>query len=722
MPGYYPIHDVSCTYKGLCDIPLNLLINKQQKYVQNHKGAVTSFPSGKLIVTNYVAYTSDFASPGFRVSVKTVPGQTYRLQVTAGLKTGDEAFLYVEDCPSGTRLVNRSSYNWLSGAGKTSYDVQFEAIGTRIFVGILFQCPNVTYCLDTCEFILSCPEAVDCDPIIQCICDIPACPDQFTYRICTDVTQTALDWINMNFLAGTNIFIVGYRLDEGTVVGATGIPETIGTTPVIFQNLQDAFVAQGWSTIPLSGDSFQAVWEAQPELISHVAIDSILAVGPPFTINLPTNCTQIDSCLAENPENRTLLKKPDNSLCWAQVCPPVIETCTVKCGDEDHIGILPAASFSANASLSVGPRGSGFLCAQKPTPGSVVGGNCRGEYAIDWQMLRDNPDAVAGADLSIIGGGESNKIISSSISDSKYASIFSGKNNIALGRYSHIGSGSDNLIQSTVINSTTDYSAIGSGFNNKITTDNGFDASCAFITSGERNEINTDKGANSNFSIITGGERNTIESGTHNIIAGGQGNTIETGTHSIILSGFSNTCNGSNSIVGGNGSSVNFNNSFVFGINAGIGNTADNQVVLLPVPNTPIANGLNVVTNGDGLIGIGDFPAQRGCPVFVLNYGPISDIAANQVAPELNWADITIGTPTALNDPMVGLTKAVQNNPDYPGYVPMKNDLVLVVVRIDPLVPPLMPILQDRAAYTSATFRYDGINWIRKEITIRIEA
>ena len=107
-----------------------------------------------------------------------------------------------------------------------------------------------------------------------------------------------------------------------------------------------------------------------------------------------------------------------------------------------------------------------------------------------------------------------------------------------------------------------------------------------------------------------------------------------------------------------------------------------------------------------GPTGICECPPQRGCPLFVLDYAVFEPAP---VAPFLNWANVT--NDAALNG-VNGLTEAVQQSGGgalYPGYIPQINDLVLCIVRIFGL---------SNEAYTSATFKFTGIVWIRLEVTL----
>jgi len=546
---------VAClVYPGLCQEPFDILNKSNFKFVRCHRGATVSFFPTE-VVTNYIAGTSNQASPGFRILLETVIGQSYQLKTTSELTLGDKAFIYIEN-PDGTRLVPRTNC-FLNGAGSTSYVIDFTATNKLTYVGILFLKFNVSYSLTTTEFLVNCLDPVDCNQVIDCLCQIDQCLDEYTYEICVDFLQVHLDLLNSpaSFPAGTMLSIQGYRIDEGIVdVGATGLPQLIGNVPVTFNQVRSAFDALTWQTIDLGllGE-FRSLLKNQVLIISHVLIDSDLNVGPPFSINLPTNCTKLDACATNNAENRLLIKKPDNSLCWSNICPTLIDTCTTKCGLEDHVGILPDETLSSNASLSVGPRGSGFLCAQKPLPGSVSGGDCRGQYAVDWQMFRDTSDDVAGANFSAIGGGASNHIQDGEIAFHVYGTT------------------------------GAEGSVIAGGFSNEINIEVFDDGDFPFIPPAILGFIGM-TGTDLSFSTISGGLRNQIKveaedqssffSG-RSVIAGGSDNLIK--MRSLPSGGYSyNSRNASSAIGGGSGNLIETQGNFTradFSVIAGGGGT-----------------------------------------------------------------------------------------------------------------------------------------------------
>lgn len=129
----------------------------------------------------------------------------------------------------------------------------------------------------------------------------------------------------------------------------------------------------------------------------------------------------------------------------------------------------------ANLDVAIVPKGTGALLGTLPD-NLIPGGNKRGTYAVDWQLLRTLALQVAGAPNSAIGGGTQNSI-----------------------------------------GSTSNYAVVAGGFNNAIPSCQG-----GFIGGGNGNSISASTVPQ--YCVIAGGLTNTIF-GTQSVIAGGQGNT-----------------------------------------------------------------------------------------------------------------------------------------------------------------------------------------------------
>lgn len=224
------------------------------------------------------------------------------------------------------------------------------------------------------------------------------------------------------------------------------------------------------------------------------------------------------------------------------------------CNGEDHVTITPSSSLSPNASLSIGPLGLGFLSAQEPTPGSSIGGDCRGENAVDWQMVRIMSTQVASGNNSVICGGVNN----SATSDE--SGILGGTGNMVSGDISFVLGGDNNSV-------TSSGSIICGGVNNSISgNESGILGGTGNVVSGDMSSIlggvnNNNTGDNS---VICGGVNNSV-SGDESGILGGTGNVVS-GDRSSISGGISNDVSGDNSVIsGGATNSVTSNNSVIVG-------------------------------------------------------------------------------------------------------------------------------------------------------------
>lgn len=165
---------------------------------------------------------------------------------------------------------------------------------------------------------------------------------------------------------------------------------------------------------------------------------------------------------------------------------------------------------TTNANLVIAPNGTGALIASIPD-GTFIGGNARGQNAVDLQMERNAAENVASGNNATIGGGNSNKASGTTV-----PTVAGGQYNFATGlTASTIGGGSDNL-------------------------------------------------ASSSYSTISGG-RSNIASSTYATVSGGQSNTASTNTHATVVGGSGNTSSGLYSISGGQNSVASGSRSVAFG-------------------------------------------------------------------------------------------------------------------------------------------------------------
>jgi hypothetical protein len=111
--------------------------------------------------------------------------------------------------------------------------------------------------------------------------------------------------------------------------------------------------------------------------------------------------------------------------------------------------------LQSDGALYVQPAGTAALQAQ-PTTSTTVGGNARGQYAVDWQTVRGSAIQVASSYACFVGGGSSNR------ASGFVATVAAGVANNSTGAYAAILGGSEN-------NATSTYATVSGGFRNNAT-------------------------------------------------------------------------------------------------------------------------------------------------------------------------------------------------------------------------------------------------------------
>ena len=116
------------------------------------------------------------------------------------------------------------------------------------------------------------------------------------------------------------------------------------------------------------------------------------------------------------------------------------------------VKLLAKKDAQNNVDFVISPKGTGAILARQPD-GSETGGNNRGNYAVDLQLLRTYNTQIASGEFSVIGGGLSNT------SGGTVSTIAGGYQNTASGYVSTIGGGLTNI-------SGGEYSTVSGGFYN----------------------------------------------------------------------------------------------------------------------------------------------------------------------------------------------------------------------------------------------------------------
>jgi hypothetical protein len=207
---------------------------------------------------------------------------------------------------------------------------------------------------------------------------------------------------------------------------------------------------------------------------------------------------------------------------------------------------LTATNAATNVNAAIVPKGNGAIVAAIPD-GTSVGGNARGVYAVDLQMLRTNANQVASSnysflgnglynqvagDVSVIAGGQSNTISGSG--NGRHVIVGGSGNSINSGQQPHfIGGGASNSL------SFGSYSVVVGGQSNSAAQTH------VFMGGGQSNS----GGSAGSYTVVVGGQSNTT-SASYATIVGGQSNTAS-GIWSFIGGGKLNTSAGYYNVIGG---------------------------------------------------------------------------------------------------------------------------------------------------------------------------
>ena len=171
--------------------------------------------------------------------------------------------------------------------------------------------------------------------------------------------------------------------------------------------------------------------------------------------------------------------------------------------------IVSPNAGEANVALVLNPKGLGGLQAQV-ADGTILGGDARGNNAVDWQTVRNTAAQVASGADSVVGGGGGNTA-------SNYrATVAGGDQNRASGGRSTVGGGQSNTASAT--NSTIAGGQSGTASGTWATVGGGF--------------VNV---ASNSYSTIGGGQQNTV-AGFRATVGGGSNNDA-TGSSATVAGG-----------------------------------------------------------------------------------------------------------------------------------------------------------------------------------------
>lgn len=284
--------------------------------------------------------------------------------------------------------------------------------------------------------------------------------------------------------------------------------------------------------------------------------------GTVYTLTLPPN---------DGSANEVLTTNGSGILSWASaMLTNFTEALTTAA---PNAGAWPVASLTAsnaasNVDAALIPKGTGALLASIPD-GAATGGDKRGSYAVDWQLIRSATTQVASGTRSTISGGADNS---------------------ASAGYSTVGGGSTNSV-------TDDYGTVNGGQGNGAGDAAGTTADRSHATVGGGNG----NGASGQYSTIGGGTTN-MAGATNATIGGGNGNTAS-GISSTIGGGNSNTASGVGSFIGGGGyngvsTAGNTASGTVSVVSGGYSNTASGGASTVGGGSTNLAMSSNATVSG----------------------------------------------------------------------------------------------------------------------------
>lgn len=266
--------------------------------------------------------------------------------------------------------------------------------------------------------------------------------------------------------------------------------------------------------------------------------------------------------------------------------------------------LSPPLLAGTDVDFAVIPQGIGAFQVAIPD-GTPVGGDCRGDNAIDLQMSRTLSAQIASGNNSFVGGGADNTAnADGSVVVGGGNTGIGGAGNTASGIRSFIGSGGGNtasnfnsFVGSGSNNTASGFgSFIGSGSNN---TANGISA---FIGSGSNNTASTNNagvvgGTNntaSGASTFVGAGVSNTAGGDRTVICGGSNNNASgpAGSMSVVVGGRDHLANGLQcTVVGGSGNTAVDQGQGGSTVVGGVGNTASHDYSV-------VGGGLNNTASG----------------------------------------------------------------------------------------------------------------------------
>lgn len=151
------------------------------------------------------------------------------------------------------------------------------------------------------------------------ILDVGCCNEGIEYKACIKIDDCDITKILDGFGTVANIEIVEYRMLDGTTLPITP-PKVIGNN-ITLQDLINSLILLGWTTEdPYASPvimTYNTILNITYIVINKTGANPLL---PPYPYLIPANCSKVLSCPSLDPHNQVLIKKPDDTVCWTQIC------------------------------------------------------------------------------------------------------------------------------------------------------------------------------------------------------------------------------------------------------------------------------------------------------------------------------------------------------------------------------------------------------------------
>lgn len=175
---------------------------------------------------------------------------------------------------------------------------------------------NGNLCFVSTDCLLSNNGAPEID-INEKLNELLVCPDLPQLSACVQFGMDDINKIIENFGSVAVLQLVEYRLIPS---GTQPIGQLIGSN-ITVQSLENALVSAGWvvtnSTINFVQMNIYTTINIQYVVINVVGANPVI---PPYPYLIGANCSTVLTCESQNILNQVLVRKPDDSTCWAQIC------------------------------------------------------------------------------------------------------------------------------------------------------------------------------------------------------------------------------------------------------------------------------------------------------------------------------------------------------------------------------------------------------------------